>query len=38
MDLLSAPSSVKYIVEGAILLLAVTIDTVARRRRQRSGK
>ncbi|WEG14755.1 ABC transporter permease [Pullulanibacillus sp. KACC 23026] len=38
MDLLSAPSSVKYIVEGAILLLAVTIDTVTRRRRQRSGK
>lgn len=38
MDLLSAPSSVKYIVEGGILLLAVTIDTVTRRRRQRSGK
>lgn len=38
MDLLSAPSSVKYIVEGGILLLAVTIDTVTRSRRQRSGK
>lgn len=38
MDLLSAPSSVKYIVEGGILLLAVTIDTVTRRRRERSGK
>lgn len=38
MDLLSAPSSVKYVVEGGILLLAVTIDTITRRRRQRSGK
>jgi D-xylose transport system permease protein len=38
MDLLSAPSSIKYIVEGGILLLAVTIDTVTRLRRQRSGK
>lgn len=38
MDLLSAPSSVKYIVEGGILLLAVTIDTITRHRRQQSGK
>ncbi len=38
MDLLSSPSSVKYIVEGSILLLAVTIDTVTRKRRQRAGK
>ncbi|UOF91286.1 ABC transporter permease [Fodinisporobacter ferrooxydans] len=38
MDLLSAPSSTKYIVEGGILLIAVTIDTITRRRRKRSGR
>lgn len=38
MDLLSAPSSTKYVVEGGILLLAVTIDTMTRRRRTRSGR
>lgn len=38
MDLLSAPSSTKYLVEGSILLLAVTFDTITRRRRQRIGK
>lgn len=38
MDLLSAPSSTKYLVEGGILLLAVTFDTFTRRRRQRIGK
>lgn len=38
MDLLSAPSSTKYIVEGAILLIAVTIDTVTRKRRARTGR
>lgn len=38
MDLLSAPSSIKFIVEGAILLLAVTVDTITRRRRIRQGK
>ncbi|EPZ53143.1 MULTISPECIES: sugar ABC transporter permease [Alicyclobacillus] len=38
MDLLSAPSSTKYIVEGGILLLAVTIDTITRRRRTRAGR
>ncbi|MED1203109.1 sugar ABC transporter permease [Heyndrickxia acidicola] len=38
MDLLSAPSSTKYIVEGSILLLAVTIDTITRRRRKRTGR
>lgn len=37
MDLLSAPSSTKYLVEGGILLLAVTLDTFTRRRRQRKG-
>jgi len=38
MDLLSAPSSTKYLVEGSILLIAVTIDTLTRRRRNRSGR
>ena len=38
MDLLSAPSSTKYVVEGSILLLAVTIDTITRRRRRRTGR
>ncbi|MCL6454034.1 MAG: ABC transporter permease [Alicyclobacillus sp.] len=38
MDLLSAPSSTKYIVEGSILLIAVTIDTVTRNRRKVVGR
>ena len=38
MDLLSAPSSTKYLVEGSILLVAVTIDTLTRRRRSVSGR
>jgi D-xylose transport system permease protein len=38
MDLLSAPSSTKYLVEGGILLIAVTFDTFTRKRRQRMGK
>lgn len=38
MDLLSAASSTKYIVEGSILLLAVTIDTITRNRRKHSGR
>jgi D-xylose transport system permease protein len=38
MDLLSAPSSTKYLVEGGILLIAVTIDTMTRRRRTKLGK
>jgi len=38
MDLLSAPSSTKYLVEGGILLVAVTVDTLTRRRRQRRGR
>ncbi|WP_029421592.1 sugar ABC transporter permease [Alicyclobacillus macrosporangiidus] len=38
MDLLSAPSSTKYMIEGGILLIAVTIDTLTRRRRQRAGR
>jgi D-xylose transport system permease protein len=38
MDLLSAPSSTKYLVEGSILLIAVTVDTITRRRRKRAGR
>ncbi|CAB3393660.1 hypothetical protein [Kyrpidia spormannii] len=38
MDLLSAPSSVKYVIEGSIFLIAVTIDTITRRRRARTGR
>lgn len=38
MDLLSAPSSTKYLVEGGILVIAVTIDTLTRKRRARSGR
>lgn len=38
MDLLSASSSTKYLVEGSILLIAVTIDTLTRRRRIRAGR
>ncbi|GGE27401.1 ABC transporter permease [Pullulanibacillus camelliae] len=38
MDLLSAPSSTKYLIEGAILLIAVTIDTLTRRRRIKAGR
>jgi D-xylose transport system permease protein len=38
MDLLSAPSSTKYLVEGSILLIAVTVDTITRRRRKRVGR
>lgn len=38
MDLLSFPSSIKYVITGCVLLLAVTIDSTSRARRQRSGK
>ena len=38
MGLLGWPSDRKFIVTGAILLLAVTIDTVTRRARQTSGR
>src|SRR5215469_511673 len=37
MDLLSFPSSIKYVITGCVLLLAVTIDSTSRARRQRSG-
>ena len=38
LDLMGQPSDVKYIVQGAILLLAVTIDAVARRSRDAAGR
>jgi D-xylose transport system permease protein len=38
MDLLSFPSSIKYIVTGVVLLLAVILDAVSRERRRRAGK
>src|SRR5207244_5850612 len=34
MDLLALASPVKYLVTGAVLLVAVTVDSVARSRRQ----
>ncbi|MBE3556862.1 MAG: ABC transporter permease [Firmicutes bacterium] len=34
MDLLSAPSSTKFIVEAIVLLAAVTVDALTRRRRR----
>jgi D-xylose transport system permease protein len=33
MDLLSVASPVKYLVTGAVLLVAATVDSLARRRR-----
>ena len=38
MNLLGAASSVRFIVEGAILLGAITIDTLLRLRRMRTGR
>ncbi len=38
MDLLSFPSSIKYIVTGLVLLLAVILDSISRERRKRAGK
>jgi D-xylose transport system permease protein len=38
MDLLALPSSVKYMIEGGVLLVAVTIDAVSRRGRQAAGR
>jgi D-xylose transport system permease protein len=38
MDLLSFTSSVKFMITGAVLLAAVTIDAVARRGREVSGR
>lgn len=38
MDLLALQSSVKFMVTGAVLLLAVVIDALARRQRQAAGR
>jgi D-xylose transport system permease protein len=38
MDLLALPSSVKFMIEGGVLLIAVTIDAVSRRGRQAAGR
>lgn len=38
MDLLALSSSIKFMVTGAVLLLAVTIDALARRRREAAGR
>jgi D-xylose transport system permease protein len=38
MDLLGLETSVKFIVTGAVLLLAVVIDAIARRQRQAAGR
>jgi D-xylose transport system permease protein len=38
LDLLGKSASTKFMITGAVLLLAVTIDSVARRGRQASGR
>jgi D-xylose transport system permease protein len=38
MDLLALESAVKFMVTGAVLLVAVTIDAIARRQRQAAGR
>jgi D-xylose transport system permease protein len=38
MDLLALTSSVKYMITGAVLAIAVTIDALARRQRQQTGR
>jgi D-xylose transport system permease protein len=38
MDLLSLESSVKFMVTGAVLLVAVVIDAIARNQRQAAGR
>lgn len=38
MDLLALESSVKFMVTGAVLLIAVIVDALARSRRQASGR
>ena len=38
MDLLSLQPSIKFMITGAVLLTAVTIDAVLRRGPQRSGR
>jgi D-xylose transport system permease protein len=38
MDLLAYSSAIKFMVTGAVLLAAVTIDAVARQGRQAAGR
>jgi D-xylose transport system permease protein len=38
MDLLALTSSVKFMITGAVLLLAVTLDALSRRGRELSGR
>ena len=38
LDLIALPSNVKYMITGAVLLFAVTLDAVARQGRQASGR
>ena len=38
LDLMAQPPEIKYIVEGAILLAAVSVDAVARRSRTAAGR
>jgi D-xylose transport system permease protein len=38
MDLLALDSSVKYMVTGGVLLVAVIVDALARRQRQAAGR
>ena len=38
LDLMAQPPEIKYMVEGAILLVAVSIDAVARRSRSAAGR
>ncbi|HEU4976167.1 MAG TPA: sugar ABC transporter permease [Baekduia sp.] len=38
MDLLALASSAKYVITGAVLCVAVTIDALARRQRQLAGR
>jgi D-xylose transport system permease protein len=38
MDLLGLESSVKFMVTGAVLLAAVTVDAIARHQRQAAGR
>ena len=38
MDLVGAPSSTRFLSEGIILLLAVSLDTLLRRRRMKAGR
>jgi D-xylose transport system permease protein len=38
LDLMAQPAEIKYMVEGAILLAAVSVDAIARRSRAASGR